>query len=87
MSIVMLMRATQKLGTLSFEQWQALRYAAAVVGTAVGFLFLPRSWDRRNRTHLAQQVFAVGVEPLFFVGAVAVIVGVDEIPANKTCCS
>lgn len=78
-SIVMLMRATQKLGTLSFEQWQTLRYAAAVVGTAVGFSFLPRSWDRRNRTHLAQQVFAVGVEPLFFVGAVAVIVGVTVV--------
>lgn len=75
----MLLRGTEKLGKLGMEQWQALRYEAAVIGTAVYFSFLPCSWDRKRRTYIAEQVFAVGVEPLFFVAAVAIFVGVSVV--------
>lgn len=48
----MLMRPHRKLGMASLEQFRALRHAAAVVGTAFYFTFLPRSWNRKNRAHL-----------------------------------
>ena len=75
----MFIRAARRLGLLTWEQWIALRHAAAVVGTALYFAFLPRSWRRLSRDHVARQVLEIGVEPILFVSAVAVFVGVSVV--------
>lgn len=75
----MFIRAARRLGVLTWEQWIALRHAAAVIGTALYFAFLPRSWRRLSRDHLARQVLEIGVEPIFFVSAIAVFVGVSVV--------
>lgn len=75
----MLISAAHRLGTLTVEQWMALRRAAAVIGTVTGFALLPRSWRHMPRNRLARQVLDVGVEPVLFVCAVAAFVGVSVV--------
>ncbi len=58
-------------------QWAELRYAAAVIGTVIGTTVRPRFWTRPERTAVARQVLAMGVEPLWLVGAVAAFVGIS----------
>jgi phospholipid/cholesterol/gamma-HCH transport system permease protein len=67
------------VGSFTYAQWDELRHAAAVIGTALGAVVQPRYWARAVRTALARQVLAIGVEPLWFVGAVAAFVGISVV--------
>ena len=69
------MHVISKLGGSFWSQWDELRHAAAVIGTALGLAILPRYWARPVRKLFARQVLAVGVEPFTFVCGVAVFVG------------
>lgn len=68
-----------KLGEGVWAQWEALRHAAAVLGTVLGVAVQPPAWARLVRKAFARQVAAVGVEPLWFVGATAVFVGISVV--------
>jgi phospholipid/cholesterol/gamma-HCH transport system permease protein len=67
------------LGGWVWAQWDELRHAAAVIGTVVGVCVQPRHWARAARKAFALQVLSIGVEPLWFVGAVAVFVGISVV--------
>ena len=71
------MRGIGKLGESVWLQYDELRYAAAVIGTVLYLSVRPRYWGRTMRDLFARQVLAVGVEPLAFVSAVAVLVGIS----------
>jgi len=66
-------------GAEVWAQWDELRHATAVIGTVLRFCFQPRSWTRPVRTAFARQVLTIGIEPLWFVGAVAVFVGMSVV--------
>jgi phospholipid/cholesterol/gamma-HCH transport system permease protein len=66
-------------GSSARARWHELRHAAAVIGTALGTGFRPRYWTRAVRTAFSRQIMAIGVEPLWFVGALAVFVGISVV--------
>jgi phospholipid/cholesterol/gamma-HCH transport system permease protein len=70
---------TGRLGTEVWSQWSQLRHAAAVIGTVLFVCVQPRVWVRTVRTAFARQVLAIGFEPLWFVGAVAMFVGISVV--------
>jgi phospholipid/cholesterol/gamma-HCH transport system permease protein len=74
-----LMRPIIKMGEMAWVQWDELRHAAAVIGTVLGLSVRPRYWSRAIRNLFARQVLAIGVEPLAFVGGVAVFVGISVV--------
>lgn len=74
-----LVRAIGRLGEKVWAQWDELRHAAAVIGTVLYVCVRPRSWVRTVRNMFAQQVLAIGVEPLGFVCGVAVFVGISVV--------
>jgi phospholipid/cholesterol/gamma-HCH transport system permease protein len=59
--------------------WVETRHAAAVIGTALYTGLRPRYWARSARTAFSRQVMAIGIEPLLFVGALAVFVGISVV--------
>jgi len=67
------------LGEGVWAQWDELRHVAAVIGTVVCVAVQPRHWVRSARKAFAAQVLATGVEPLWFVGALAVFVGISVV--------
>ncbi len=67
------------VGISAGEQWDEVRHAAALIGTALYTGIRPRYWGRATRTAFARQVMAIGVEPLWFVGALAVFVGISVV--------
>src|SRR5438132_7362895 len=67
------------VGRFAAEQWNELRHAAAVIGTALWTALLPRYWVRGMRTAFARQLLAIGVEPAGFVCAVAAFVGISVV--------
>ena len=67
------------IGSFTRMQWDELRHAAAVIGTVFCVSLRPRYWTRDVRKMFARQVLAIGVEPLWFVGALAVFVGVSVV--------
>ena len=67
------------LGGFTRAQWEELRHAAAVIGTALYTSLRPRYWTHTRRHLFARQVRAVGVEPLGFVFALAVFVGISVV--------
>jgi phospholipid/cholesterol/gamma-HCH transport system permease protein len=71
------LRALAGIGGGARARWDALRYAAAVIGTALYAGARPRYWKRAARTGFSRQVMANGIEPLWFVGALAVFVGIS----------
>jgi phospholipid/cholesterol/gamma-HCH transport system permease protein len=73
------MRAMGRLGEWVWAQGDELRHTAAVIGTVFFVCVRPRYWVRAVRVALARQVLAIGVEPLWFVGAVAVFVGISVV--------
>jgi phospholipid/cholesterol/gamma-HCH transport system permease protein len=73
------MRLIGRLGAAVWEQWDELRHAAAVVGTVLCVCVQPRWWARPVWKAFARQVLAIGVEPLWFVGAVALFVGISVV--------
>jgi phospholipid/cholesterol/gamma-HCH transport system permease protein len=68
-----------RLGALVWDQWAALRHAAAVIGTVLGVSVRPRSWARPGRAAFVQQVMAIGVVPLGVVGVLAAFLGVSVV--------
>src|SRR5581483_6821584 len=68
-------------GAGSFVQahWDDLRHAAAVIGTALGNSVRPRYWAKAARTAFQRQVLAIGVEPVLFVAALAVFLGISVV--------
>ncbi len=67
------------VGSFVRAQWDELRHVAAVIGTVLCVCVQPRYWVRTVRKALALQVLSIGVEPLWFVGAVAVFVGISVV--------
>ena len=67
------------VGRLAWKQWQELRHAAAVIGTVFCVSVWPFYWKPAVRRALARQVLAIGVEPLWIVGAVAVFAGISVV--------
>jgi phospholipid/cholesterol/gamma-HCH transport system permease protein len=67
------------LGNFAQTQWGELRHAAAVIGTVLFTCVQPRYWSRDVRKLFARQIMAIGMEPLWFVGAVAVFVGISVV--------
>jgi len=72
-------QVTGGLGGRVWAQWDELRHAAAVIGTVLFVCVQPRHWVRTVRKAFALQVLSIGVEPLSFVGAVAVFVGISVV--------
>jgi phospholipid/cholesterol/gamma-HCH transport system permease protein len=73
------MRLMGRLGGWVWAQWDELRHAAAVIGTVICTGVRPRYWARAVRTAFARQVLAIGVDPLWFVCAAAVFVGISVV--------
>jgi phospholipid/cholesterol/gamma-HCH transport system permease protein len=67
------------LGEWVWAQWDELRHAAAVIGTVLCVGVQPQHWVRPVRKAFARQILSIGVEPLWFVGAVAVFVGISVV--------
>lgn len=72
-------RLLRGLGATVWWQWLELRHAAAVIGTVLYVCVQPKCWTRPVRKAFALQILSVGVEPLWFVGAVAVFVGISVV--------
>lgn len=73
------LRLLGRLGAEVWAQWAELRHAAAVIGTVLGVGVHPGNWPHTVRKALARQVLGIGVEPLWFVGAMAVFVGISVV--------
>ena len=73
------MRLVGGLGEWAWVQWDELRHAAAVIGTVLGVCVQPRHWGRAARKAFALQVLSIGVEPFWFIGAVALFIGVSVV--------
>jgi len=73
------MRLIGRLGAEVWAQGDELRHTAAVIGTVLCVCVRPRCWARTVRKAFALQVLSIGVEPLWFVGAVAVFVGISVV--------
>jgi phospholipid/cholesterol/gamma-HCH transport system permease protein len=73
------LRGAGGLGGWVWAQWDELRDAAAVIGTVLCVCVQPRHWGRAARKALALQILSIGVEPLWFVGAVALFVGISVV--------
>jgi phospholipid/cholesterol/gamma-HCH transport system permease protein len=73
------MRLIGRLGAKVWAQWDELRHAAAVIGTVLHTGIRPQYWTRAMRHLFARQIRAIGVEPLGFVFALAVFVGISVV--------
>jgi phospholipid/cholesterol/gamma-HCH transport system permease protein len=73
------LQTVEAMGAFVHGQWDELRHAAAVIGTVVITAVQPRFWVRPVRTAFARQILAIGVEPLGFVCALAVFVGISVV--------
>jgi phospholipid/cholesterol/gamma-HCH transport system permease protein len=67
------------VGRFTRAQWRDLRHAAAVIGSVLCVCFHPRHWTRAVLRAFARQVLIIGVEPVWFVGALAVFVGISVV--------
>ena len=72
-------RMLADVGNSVRSRWHELRYAAAVIGATLCTGFRPRYWTRAVRTAFSRQIMAIGIEPLWFVGALAVFVGISVV--------
>jgi phospholipid/cholesterol/gamma-HCH transport system permease protein len=72
-------RDVAKVGRKMWAQWDDLQHAAAVIGTVIYVCIRPRCWVRPVRKAFAHQILAIGVEPLWFVAAVAMFVGISVV--------
>jgi phospholipid/cholesterol/gamma-HCH transport system permease protein len=66
------------VGGFARAQWEEVRHAAAVIGTVLWLAVRPRTWGVVRKA-FARQVLAIGVEPVGFVCAVAVFVGISVV--------
>jgi phospholipid/cholesterol/gamma-HCH transport system permease protein len=74
-----LWRLAAGVGHSARTNWCDLQFVAAVIGSVLYTAMRPRYWTSPFRNELARQVMAVGVEPLGFVCAVAVFVGISVV--------
>jgi phospholipid/cholesterol/gamma-HCH transport system permease protein len=68
-----------RIGKFARAQPAELRHLAAIVGTALLVALRPRQWKREARNAFGRNLLEVGVEPLLFVCALAVFVGVSVV--------
>lgn len=73
------MRISRKLGSRVWTQWHELRHTAAVIGTVFGVCVWPRHWTHTVRKAFVLQILSIGVEPFWFVSAVAMFVGISAV--------
>ena len=73
------LKMVEDLGGFVWGQWAELRHAAAVIGTVLYTSIQPRHWSRTMRHLFARQVRAIGVEPLGFVFALGIFVGISVV--------
>ena len=73
------MRVIGRLGEWIWTQWDELRHAVAVIGTVLYVCVQSRFWTRTLRKAFARQLLSIGVEPLWFVGAMAMFVGISVV--------
>lgn len=78
-SVTTLIQVAGGLGGWVRAQWRELRHAAAMIGTVLWICVQPRHWTRPVRKAFLRQVLVIGIEPLWFVGAVAVFVGISVV--------
>jgi len=74
-----LMRGIGGSGEMVWAQWDELRHAAAVIGTALYVSVRPRYWVRTVRGVFVRQIVAIGVEPVGLVCGIAVFVGITVV--------
>lgn len=67
------------VGSFTRAQGDEVRHAAAVIGTVLYVCVQPRCWVRTVRTAFARQVLTTGFEPLWFVGVLAMFVGISVV--------
>ncbi len=72
-------RVTGRLGAGVWAQGNELNHVAAVIGTALCRCVQPRCWVGPVRKAFVRQVLAIGVEPLWFVGALAAFAGISVV--------
>src|SRR4051812_24746938 len=70
------LRLLHRLGRFVREHGRELQYEAAIIGTVLFTSLNPRYWTRSARNMFARQILLVGVEPVGFVCALAVLVGI-----------
>jgi len=73
------MNPIARLGEAVLAQADEVRHAAALIGAVTWSGAQPRNWVRTARNTLARQIFAIGIEPLLFVCALAVFVGLGVV--------
>ena len=67
------------LGAEVWVRWGELRHIAAIIGTMLGCMVRPGCWRHAVRVAFVRQILAIGVEPLWFVGALGVFAGVSVV--------
>ena len=72
-------KALGTVGGLAREQWGAVQYLAAVLGTTLFLSAQPRRWQRAVRGVFASQFFFFGVKSVRFILVVAVLVGISVV--------
>jgi phospholipid/cholesterol/gamma-HCH transport system permease protein len=72
-------KTLERVGILALEQWRAVRYLAAVLGTTLFLSAQPRRWGRAVRSIFSQQFFSFGVESVRFILILAVLVGISVV--------
>jgi phospholipid/cholesterol/gamma-HCH transport system permease protein len=73
------LQTLSSVGCFAHAQWEELRHAAAVIGTVLWLGVRPRTWVGAVRKAFARQVLDIGVEPVGFVCAAAVFVGISVV--------
>jgi phospholipid/cholesterol/gamma-HCH transport system permease protein len=74
-----ILRTFAGVGEYVWDHWRELQNVAAVIGTVLFTIVRPRFWTRDARNRVARQIMAVGIEPMLFVCAVAVFVGISVV--------
>lgn len=72
-----LLRAVGVVGSFVIAHAKSLCHLAAVVGTVLYTVVRPRFWTRQSCANVARQIRSVAVEPLGFVLALGVMVGIS----------
>ncbi len=73
------MRMVGGLGAWIWAQWRELRQAAGMIGMVLAMGVQTRRWIRPASRAFVQQVLVIGIEPLWFVSAIAVFVGISVV--------
>lgn len=72
-------RGIAGLGGAFRRQWHELLHTSAVIGTVFLEAVRPRNWTLDGRTRFSRQVLALGIEPLGFIAAAALFVGLSVV--------